>query len=81
MVLRNKKTILLQYGDTGKEVEKAQKLLQKAGSTIQVNGVFSIGMTSAVKAFQKRSGLKITGVIDDRTWEKLNEKKPGGRKK
>lgn len=84
-----KKVICLEYGDKGKDVEKAQQLLQKAGSTIKVTGEFSIGMKSAVKAFQKKNGLKITGIIDQKTWDKLNAKpakkapakKTGGAKK
>lgn len=71
----------LKYGDEGKKVEEAQKLLQKDGSTIKINGIFTIGMKSAVKAFQKRNGLKITGVIDGRTWTALKAKKPGGKRK
>lgn len=81
----------LEYGDKGKNVEDAQMLLQLAGSKIKVNGEFTIGMTTAVKAFQKRNKLKVTGVIDQKTWEKLLEykkpekkapaKKTGGTKK
>lgn len=64
-----KKVITL--GKTGVEVKKIQQLLAKAGSSIKPNGVFGIGMLSAVKAFQKRNGLKVTGVVDAATLKKL----------
>ena len=62
---------VLKYGMEGKDVEKAQKALQKAGSTIKLNGKFTIGMYSAVKSFQKKNGLKVTGQIDAKTMAKL----------
>lgn len=75
MGVRNTLSQPLKYGDEGKKVEEAQKLLQKAGSSIQINGKFTIGMASAVKAFQKKNKLKVTGIIDIQTWEKLGEQK------
>ena len=66
----------LKMNDKGPAVLKAQKLLQKHGSTIKATGVFTIGMLSAVRAFQKKNGLKVTGVIDAKTFAKLEVKKP-----
>lgn len=75
----------LEYGDKGKNVEDAQIALQKAGSKIKINGEYTIGMVTAVKAFQKKNKLKVTGIIDQTTWEKLcavkAPKKAGGAKK
>ena len=65
------KKSVMRIGATGLRVEEAQKLLRLAGSTIQVNGVYSIGMYSAVKSFQKKNGLPATGVIDPKTMDKL----------
>lgn len=62
----------VKMGANGKAVSDIQKLLQKAGSTIKVNGWFGIGMLSAVKAFQKKNGLKVTGFIDKKTLDKLS---------
>ena len=62
----------IKMGAKGKAVSDIQKLLQKAGSTIKVNGEFGIGMLSAVKAFQKKNGLKVTGFIDKKTLDKLS---------
>ena len=64
----------LKIGDKGAMVHKAQQLLAKRGSKITANGVYTIGMRSAVAAFQKKNNLKVTGELDRRTWDKLNEK-------
>ena len=61
----------LKINDKGPQVKEAQELLKKAGSTIKATGFFSIGMYSAVKAFQKKNGLKQTGIIDSFTWKRL----------
>lgn len=67
------KFIKMAYGEAGGRVTKAQKLLAKAGSSIKPNGIYSIGMVSAVKAFQKKHKLPVTGVIDAKTMNKLAE--------
>ena len=66
-----RKFTALEYGDTGAVVKEAQLMLAKTGSTIKPNGVFTIGMVSAVKAFQRKNGLNVTGVINAETWKKL----------
>lgn len=71
--MEKKKFVAIKIGALGKEVRDCQKALQAAGSTIQINGKFGIGMFSAVKAFQKKNKLKITGEIDIKTMTKLNE--------
>ena len=71
MIARKKKFVAMAYGDKGPQIEEAQKLLKAAGSTIKVNGEFTIGMKSAVKCFQKKNGLVVNGIIDSKTWEKL----------
>ena len=67
------KFIPMKYGEESDRVKKAQKLLQKSGSTIKENGVYTIGMASAVRAFQKKNKLPVTGVIDAKTFSKLLE--------
>ena len=81
-----KKSVYPKYGDEGKQVTELQKLLKQNGSKIQINGRFTIGVTTAIKSFQQKNGLKETGVVDTRTWLKLNAKamspkKAGGKKK
>lgn len=65
------KKFMLKYGDENQDVMEAQKLLQAAGSAIKLNGRYTIGMTTAVKAFQKKNGLEVTGWIDTKTMNKL----------
>lgn len=67
------KFIKMAYGEAGARITKAQKLLARAGSSIKPNGVYTIGMVSAVKAFQKKHKLPVTGVIDAKTMNKLAE--------
>ena len=67
----NAKFIKMAYGEAGARITKAQKLLARAGSSIKPNGVYTIGMVSAVKAFQKKHKLPVTGVIDAKTMNKL----------
>lgn len=65
------KVIALEYGESGPLVKEAQLMLAKTGSTIKPNGVFTIGMASAVKAFQRKNGLPVTGILNTATWKKL----------
>ena len=67
------KFVKMAYGEAGARITKAQKLLAKAGSSIKPNGIYSIGMVTAVKAFQKKHRLPVTGVIDAKTMNKLAE--------
>ena len=62
---------VMSYGAEGKEVADVQRLLQSVGSTIKVNGKYTIGRTSAVKAFQRRHNLPVTGKVDSKTLRKL----------
>lgn len=58
-------------GAHGPEVLYACTMLQKKGSTIKLTDKFHIGMRSAVICFQKKNKLKVTGVIDKKTWDRL----------
>ena len=62
--------------DEGKEVLEISKLLGKAGSSLKPTKTFNIGMLSAVKAYQKKNGLPVTGIVDKKTWEKLHAPRP-----
>lgn len=54
-----------------KIIRKAQIYLRNAGSKITVNGKFTIGMTTAVSAFQRKHDLTVTGELDALTWRAL----------
>ena len=66
----------IKIGCEGNDVKECQKQLKAAGSGLKVNGVFGIGMVSAVRAFQKKNGLPVTGEIDAKTFKKLAAVKP-----
>jgi len=68
------KSVCLKYGDSGLEVLTVQTLLKDAGSKISLTGCYDIAMVSAVRSFQKKNGLEITGKVDKPTYKKL--KKP-----
>lgn len=63
---------VLKYGDVGIQVRKYQNILVKTGSKIKPNGEYTIGMVSAVRSFQKKNGLKATGILDAKTMAKLD---------
>ena len=60
-------------GDTGEAVKKVQKRLKALGYySGSIDGDYGNGTKSAVKAFQKRNGLKETGEVNSNTLKKLN---------
>ena len=62
----------LQQGDSGRAVKKLQKRLIKLGYlTGKADGKYGKGTAKAVKAFQKKAGLKKTGIADDATQKAL----------
>ena len=62
----------VKFGDKDEIVRGIAELLRKHGSTVKDTDVFTIGMRSAVVAFQKKNKLPATGVVDKKTWTKLN---------
>lgn len=61
----------LKYKDKGDLVVQLQDLLSKSGSSVKITGEFNIGTYTAVKAFQRKNGLKVDGIVENKTWEKL----------
>lgn len=74
------KKFLIGIGYEGKEILEICKKLHMAGSSIKPVKKYTIGMYSAVKAFQKKAGLPATGVVDKATWNKLMAVKPSRKK-
>lgn len=64
----------IRYGSKGEYVTILQELLVKNGSTIKIDGIFGIGTQSAVRAYQKKNGLVVDGIVGPKTWGKLLEK-------
>lgn len=63
----------LKIGDEGPAVQYIVLWLAQKGSTVKPTMKFHVGVRSAVVAFQKKNGLKPTGVIDKKTWTKLTK--------
>jgi len=63
----------IKFGEKGEIVKYMQELLVKHGSTIKPCETFGIGMRSAVIAFQKKNGIKVSGAVDKKTWDKLSK--------
>lgn len=63
----------LKKGSKGKDVSALQEKLNKAGAKpkLAVDGIFGKGTEAGVKAFQKKSGLKVTGVAGKDTMAAL----------
>ncbi|MBE9212439.1 peptidoglycan-binding protein [Plectonema cf. radiosum LEGE 06105] len=64
----------LRKGSRGEMVMKAQRILKRSSDYVgYVDGDFGPFMEAAVQSFQRRSKVKITGIIDNDTWNALNQ--------
>src|SRR5690606_22952264 len=62
----------LMVGDKSNKVKSAEKMLQRAGfKTGKVDREFTANTEKAVREFQSAAGLRQTGQIDDKTFERL----------
>lgn len=68
--------MILKLGMSGDEVKAAQLALAKLGYNLKGTGYFGSATDTAVSTFQKRAGLKVTGVIDTATLAAINSSKP-----
>ena len=60
-------------GDSGEAVKKVQRRLKKLGYYKgSIDGDYGNGTKTAVKSFQKRNGLSVTGKVNKNTLNKLN---------
>lgn len=60
------------YGDTGPDVAEAQCLLRRAGiSPGGIDGMFGPLTQRAAKAFQRREGLTVDGMLGPHSWKAL----------
>jgi peptidoglycan hydrolase-like protein with peptidoglycan-binding domain len=63
---------VLQLGAKGGAVRTLQQLLNKAGVKCATDGDFGPKTEAAVKEFQKKVGLEETGIVNHKTWAKVN---------
>ena len=61
----------LRRGARGENVVQLQRLLSMDGSNLEIDGIFGPGTQSAVRAFQKRHGLVVDGIVGPKTWAEL----------
>lgn len=60
-------------GDNGSEIKRIQQLLYKLGYDITVDGFFGYQTKEIVKDFQLNNGLKVDGVVGQKTLDLLEE--------
>ncbi|HEX4812037.1 MAG TPA: peptidoglycan-binding protein, partial [Nonomuraea sp.] len=64
----------LKRGSQGPEVRRVQRALTAAmPGAVDVDGHFGPGTTAAVMRYQRRTGLRVTGVVAGATWRALQE--------
>jgi hypothetical protein len=64
---------VLKFGSAGPEVRRLQRALNAASgkANLPVNGVFGSTTTTALRAWQERVGVEVTGVAAGPTWKGL----------
>jgi peptidoglycan hydrolase-like protein with peptidoglycan-binding domain len=67
---------VLKWGSAGAEVRRLQRALNAAhGAELGVNGVFKKATGDALRAYQRRVGLKVKGIAAPSTWRALRNGK------
>ena len=66
-------TFALRAGDRGEPVRDLRERLAAAGMDVRVDDVFDADTEAAVRAFQRRRGLRVDGVCGAETWGALIE--------
>lgn len=61
----------LKVGDKGWKVKVVQQKLNVVGINTETSGNFSRETEKALKEFQKKHNLKVTGLLDDRTYREV----------
>lgn len=70
-------TPVVKFGSTGPAVRRVQRAINAAGTPapLAITGVFNAATTTAVKTWQKRVGVEISGVVGDQSWAALKKGK------
>ena len=67
--------MILQQGFRGEDVKKLQEQLNKIDYNLMVDGEFGHHTKNAVINFQRKKKLSVDGIVGDKTWNHLFEKK------
>lgn len=62
---------VLKKGSKGEDVKELQKILNKFGYNLVVDGIFGTNTETAVLSFQKLKGLLVDGIVGPKTWAAL----------
>lgn len=65
--------VMAKKGDKSSYVMDLQKMLNNKGATVIVDGTFGSGTEQAVRTFQVKNNLEVTGSIDTNTLNKMME--------
>lgn len=64
---------ILKKGARGEDVKDLQRLLNKYGYNLSIDGIFGSGTETAVLSFQKSKRLIVDGIVGPKTWTALGE--------
>lgn len=65
----------IKQGDSGHCVKVVQRLLRcmeylgEDGNIVKIDGDFGANTTCAVRSYQRRNGLTVSGIVDGKTWK------------
>ncbi len=64
---------VLKFGSAGGDVRRVQRALNAASNDprLRISGVFGRGTDQALRTYQNRVGVKVSGVVNPNTWAAL----------
>ena len=68
----------IKRGSRGDDVERLQTMLNNAGYSLDVDGIFGEKTQSAVRQYQRNQGLDVDGIVGTNTWGALAGGGSGG---
>lgn len=68
----------IRRGSRGDDVERLQTMLNNAGYSLDVDGIFGEKTQSAVRQYQRNQGLDVDGIVGTNTWGALTGGGSGG---
>jgi hypothetical protein len=63
----------LKYGSAGGETRRIQRALNAADPMLRrpIHGRYGTSVKAAVRTYQRKTGMKVTGIVNRATWKKL----------